>query len=886
MLKLDKKQLHFFMPRRKKRELMDYIKLPDLDLDSETKRGIFIVVLLALGLIALLGLFDLAGVWGQYLKKWLALGFGWGKWLPPLIFIALGYILYQEEKYEVRIKNYVGLILFVFSLQAFLALFIDREKWTEMIALGKGGGYVGLALGIPLYKYTGIFVAFILSIALVIISLSLSFNTSPRGLFGPESIFARMTLPFRYVFLKLFGRKRENEEEEEEEEEQEEEEEEEEKDDEPEEEEEEEVEEEQGEEEESEDEPDEEEEEAEFRKKKIKEEAPDVWWKPSGIEIGLPMSLLDSSREKPTSGDIKDNQEIIKKTLANFGIPVEMGEISVGPTVTQYTLKPADGVKLSRITNLSNDLALALAMHPIRIEAPIPGKSLVGVEVPNQRKANVTLKEVFLSEAYKERKSALTIALGKDVAGKGWVGDITKMPHLLVAGATNSGKSVCLNSIIVSLLYQNNPDDLRLIMVDPKRVEMQPYNGIPHLLTPVITDVGKTINALKWCLNEMDKRFDILSSSGKRDIKSYNENAKMKMPYIIFIIDELADLMVAAQKDIESGVIRLSQMARAVGIHLILATQRPSVNIITGVIKANMPARAAFSVASSMDSRTILDTMGAEKLLGRGDMLYANAEMSKPVRLQGAFVGDQEIKKIVRFIKDRSKGKTLFVDNVTDRQQRVNGIGGYGLDKTGGDGDDMYEEAKQTVIESGKASASFLQRKLRVGYARAASLLDSMQAEGLIGPAVGSKPREILVSREQFLSLSGTAVSGMPLHRRSDARKPDEFLEEDDDIPPVFRKDNDDDDQDEDEDAQEEKNEDTDNDDEDNNDEDEAVENEEEKEDEEENEDEDEDEGNDDSDDEQSDEDEAEEEEEVEEEVKKPIKKEPKDVNFNKFFSR
>jgi S-DNA-T family DNA segregation ATPase FtsK/SpoIIIE len=469
----------------------------------------------------------------------------------------------------------------------------------------------------------------------------------------------------------------------------------------------------------------------------------------SHIKIDLPFDLLSDKIGKATGGDIKNNMMVIQRTLENFGIPVEMGEISVGPTVTQYTFKPAEGIKLSRITTLGNDLALSLAAHPLRIEAPIPGRSLVGVEVPNQTKAVVGLREVLSSKAFKERPSNLMIALGKDVAGNAWLYDIAKMPHLLVAGATGSGKSVCLNTIIISLLYQNNPDDLKFIMVDPKRVELPAYNGIPHLLTPVITDVNKTINALKWCLNEMDRRFETLSKSGKRNIESYNQNSKERMPYIVFIIDELADLMIASPRDIESAIIRLAQMARAVGIHLILATQRPSVDVITGLIKANMPARIAFSVASGVDSRTILDSLGAEKLLGRGDMLFITAELSKPKRIQGTFVSDLEIRKITNYIKEKA-GAPNYVENITERQ-KVSGIAGAGLNPEGsGDDDELLDEAREMIISSGKASASVLQRRLSIGYARAARILDLLEEAGVIGPVNGSKPREILISKDDY----------------------------------------------------------------------------------------------------------------------------------------
>jgi len=781
---------------RRKRNALDYLvlpKLPDIDLDPETKRGIWVVLFVALGAIGVLGLFDLAGNLGQYLDKGLSLGFGWGKWLIPFLLMILGYLIYNQEL-EIKKSNYFGLFVFVFAWQALLMLFVNVDKWDISLAEGSGGGYVGWLLANSLMRGTEFWGSLILVLSLLVISVLLMFNASLASIFGKESILGKMMTPISFVMSRLAEwRKRrqamaEEAEDSEEEESDDEEPDEDEEDDE-------EEKEKKDEEAEEDDEEDEEEEPEQkklpiFKSAEIKNEEhlAEFWWQePTNIKINLPLSLLDGKKEKPTSGDIKENQEIIKRTLENFGIPVEMGDVTVGPTVTQYTLKPADGVKLARITTLSNDLALSLAAHPIRIEAPIPGKRLVGVEVPNQIKAMVSLKEVLSSKNYNNRKTNNLIALGKDVAGTVWLDDISKMPHILVAGATNSGKSVCLNSIIVSLLYQNNPDELRFIMVDPKRVEMQVYNNIPYLLTPVITDAKNTIIALKWCLMEMEKRFDLLSKAGHRNIQTYNASVKVKMPYIVFVIDELADLMVAAAKDIEAGVIRLAQMARAVGIHLVLATQRPSVDIITGLIKSNMPARIAFSVASGTDSRTIIDTMGAEKLLGRGDMLYINAEMSKPVRLQGAFLSDDEIRRVTRYIKEKG-GTAQYLEEVTSKQKGGMNGGSFGDD---GDNDDLFEEAKEIVINQGKASASFLQRKLSIGYNRAARLIDIMESMGVVGAANGSKPREILVSREQYEATISTGVSGVSLHSREEAMAPDEFLNslgEEADMPPVLTK--------------------------------------------------------------------------------------------------
>ena len=475
-----------------------------------------------------------------------------------------------------------------------------------------------------------------------------------------------------------------------------------------------------------------------------------------------PLDLLEEDGAMPVTGDIKANAIIIQKTLENFNIPVEMSEVNIGPAVTQFTLKPAVGVKLSKITALHNDLSLALAVHPIRIEAPIPGKSLVGIEVPNHKSMVVRLKGMLQSFDAEERKSFLNIAIGKDVSGRPVWTTLTKMPHLLIAGATGSGKSVAINSMIINLLYQHSPEILRFIMIDPKRVELTLYNGIPHLLTPVIVESKKVVSSLRWAVSEMERRYETLAQAGVRDIQSYNVHVnsskdKDLMPYIVIVVDELADLMAAYGREIEGAVVRLAQMARAVGLHLVLATQRPSVEVITGLIKANITSRAAFAVASQIDSRTILDSAGAEKLLGSGDMLFVSAESSKPKRLQGTYVSDKEIKKVVGFIKsnqaeaenaeqkeeDSSLDKTLAdksVSLVMDLEKVEDG---------GVDEDELLPQAQEVVMQAGKASASLLQRRLRVGYARAARILDILEARGIIGPGEGAKPREVLIGVQQ-----------------------------------------------------------------------------------------------------------------------------------------
>jgi S-DNA-T family DNA segregation ATPase FtsK/SpoIIIE len=454
-----------------------------------------------------------------------------------------------------------------------------------------------------------------------------------------------------------------------------------------------------------------------------------------------PLDLLEADKGQPSSGDIKAMSAIIQRTLANFGIEVEMGEPSVGPTVTQYTLKPAQGIKLSRITGLQNDLSLSLAAHPIRIEAPIPGRSLVGIEVPNKIITRVRLRNLIAEKDFAFNSTLLTLALGRNVAGAPVFCGLEKMPHMLIAGATGAGKTIALNSIIISLLYRHSPDRLKLILIDPKRVEFPVYRDIPHLLTPVIVEPEKTVNALQWAVGEMERRFDVLSSVGSRDIISYNKkNQSNPLPYIVVIIDELADLMATFGREVEAAIVRLAQMSRATGIHLVVCTQRPSVDVITGLIKANITARIALQVASQIDSRTILDMAGAEKLLGNGDMLYLAGDAGKPIRVQGVYASEKETKSVADFL--RSLGRPIFQAEVTEHKKgQAFGWGGSSDDAD----DDLYDEAKEVVAAAGKASASLLQRRLRIGYARAARLLDILEEKGVIGPGDGAKPRQVLI---------------------------------------------------------------------------------------------------------------------------------------------
>jgi len=765
-------------PRKKSENPLENVNFPDFGLSEKAKRSIGTVLIFLFGFISLLGLFNLSGHSGMFLSKWLTLIFGFGKWLVPLIFLFWGILSIKNKTVDIKFSDYLGLFLLFISYQTLFHFFIKQDDWLISIAEGLGGGYVGYYLSLLFFYLFGFWGGVIVLFALFLVALVIVFNTSLSKIIGQESflagVFKSISSAFKALFSSFSKEEKDdnqsfsdnetvlsgwqnrnvaeiNDVED-------------------------------GDEDEDGDEIADEE--LEIIHEKIAQatnkKQEKITWPKKKIRIDLPLALLNEQSGRAVAADTQTGAAKIKRTLENFGINVEMAETKVGPTVTQYTFKPAEGVKVSRIITLNNDLSLALAAHPIRIEAPIPGQSLVGVEVPNRAKAVVGLREILEDKTFKDRKHNMMIALGKDVSGTSWIYDITRMPHLLVAGATNSGKSVCLNTLIISLLYQNNPEDLRFIMVDPKRVELPAYNGIPHLLTPVITDVSKTINALKWCLNEMDRRYDVLNKSGKKNIQSYNaDKPEEKIPYIIFIIDELADFMMTSGKEMEAAIIRLAQMSRAVGIHLILATQRPSVDVITGLIKANIPARIAFSVTSLVDSKTILDMSGAEKLLGQGDMLLTTAELSKPKRIQGAYVSDQEINDIINYIKEKS-GEADYLDGITDRQ-KVAGVAGVGLDGTHGDEDELMLEAQEIIIKAGKASTSLLQRRLSIGYGRAAKILDMLEEAGIVGSSNGSKPREILISKEQFENMKNQGIASMPVHDKKSMQIPNSYFEDEGD---------------------------------------------------------------------------------------------------------
>lgn len=470
-------------------------------------------------------------------------------------------------------------------------------------------------------------------------------------------------------------------------------------------------------------------------------------WELPGLE------LLIDKQEKANPGDIEERKEIIRDTLADFNINVEMESANVGPRVTQFTLRPPAGVRLSKIASLDDNLALTLAAESIRIEAPIPGKKAVGVEVPNVKPASVRLRGVLDSPEWQTSPSALSFVIGRDIAGNAVVAELDKMPHLLVAGQTGSGKSVMINTIITSLLYRNSPSNLKMILVDPKRVELKPFDEIPHLLAPVITEAEKTISALKWAVAEMERRLHSLSDVNKRNIAEYNQVKKDEpMPYIVIVIDELADLMMMAARDIETLVVRLAQKSRAVGVHLVLATQRPSVDVITGLIKANVPGRIAFTTVNDVDSRTILNQMGAEKLLGLGDMLFTNGQTPRPRRLQGALIETSEVEKVADFV--RMQRAPEYDDEVINQPVQLGSAASGGLSSDDID-DSLYQDAVHMVVDTGKASTSYLQRRFSIGYTRAARLIDMMEEQGIVAQAHGNKPREVLVRPDQHAEIFG-----------------------------------------------------------------------------------------------------------------------------------
>lgn len=721
---------------------------------DDVRESVMAIALVAVGAVILLSFFGMAGKVGMVIDGSLSHAVGLARIVVPLLFFALGASVVIGDRRLLTLRNLFSLVAFVLAFDGILNMAFAPGT-TEGVE--QYGGQLGLVISQALVSATGMLAAFIIAGALLLVAMVTLFNASLRAMLAPAM-----------AMLVALRRRREKDAEEDDEHEDETYEERQARQD-------------DGDEEEVPDAPpvvakEAEDDETEEDVAPYVAPAEQVMTTRERRKIDVPLELLDDRSSEAKAGDIDRNREIIVKTFSQFNIPVEMSEVKVGPTVSQYALRPAQGVKLARIVALQNDLALALAAHPIRIEAPIPGKSLVGIEVPNQTIGRVCLRDVLDSKEFKHRKTSFTVPLGKDITGLAQLMQVEKAPHMLVAGATGSGKSVCLNTIVVSLLYQNGPDDLKLIMVDPKRVELGVYAGIPHLLVPPIVKVEEAINALKWAVREMERRLDHLAKHGARDIDSYNAKSKERMPRIIIVIDELADLMSQNKRDVEAVIVRIAQMARAAGIHLILATQRPSVDVITGTIKANIPTRLAFAVASQVDSKTILDMAGAEKLLGRGDMLMSTPELSKPRRLQGAFLSEKEIERVVDFLKGESAPDYNY--QITEGAA----AGGYAMNAE--DSDPLMEEAVAIVLESGKASTSFLQRRMKIGYSRAARIIDLMEQMGIIGGQDGAKPREILVTEWPPAGSRSAPPTPTVFNPREDEHEDDAVNEdEDEDMP-------------------------------------------------------------------------------------------------------
>lgn len=794
-------------------------------LRGDVKRSIVAVVLSTLGILFALGFFESAGILGNFFDRMSGLALGWGKWLFPfLLFVASVFLFRRRTGSWSDLVKLGGLFLAFVSLLGLFHFFQDGDR-AQLAASGGGGGYVGYGLAFLFGKLGGDAGGVILFIALFLVGTIAAFNVSLAGVGDffrsrsekteessgetdvendssvgaeggipidhPESSTAALVLesdPVSPTLTDTEKLERENIK--------------------------------------KLDFPDE----AKMSPEKEELRSVPAYFlsgekKPPLLPSQRPsrkrrfwqlptLDLLDTSGEEGFGGDTTERAEIIRQTLENFDIHVIHHETRVGPTVTQYMFSPGTGVKLSRITALSDNLALALAAPSIRIQAPIPGKSLIGFEVPNQLQATVRLRNILESESFLKRTSALTIVLGKDVHGEYQVADLGKMPHLLVAGTTRSGKSVFINSLLLSLLYQNAPDDLQLILIDPKRVELSLYNNIPHLITSVIVEPKKVVNALRSMAGEMERRYKLLEQVGSRDIESYHirssrgekrtvpmpgggtrEEDLPHLPYIVIVIDEMADLMMAHGREVEGVIVRLAQMARAVGIHLVLATQRPSVEVITGLIKANIVSRVAFQVATQIDSRTILDQGGAEKLVGQGDMLFTTAGSPQPLRIQGPFVSEDEVRNVVGFLSDQKQAahyrEDIGTDIVSDHPIRdpefaipfssrppddleaapvgpddsvhpetFSGEMVFSLEDTEeneGGADPRYEEAKKIVLEFRQASTSFLQRRMGLGYSRAAKLIDILEQNGVIGPKDGAKSREILIALDAPIAMT-------PLH--------------------------------------------------------------------------------------------------------------------------
>ena len=696
-------------------------KKSKLNIFPETKRGAMTIILFAIAILFILSFQGTGGILGEYLLKYSKIIFGACLWVVPLVFLVSGIIILRDIHKNIYLSTFLGVVLFILSFLGIVHILFPNSLYKA--------GWLGYLISWPFMKLLGFWATMIVFVSFLIISVLIAFNIPLKkplkeeeeggmiseklskeikgiGFVSPEKkvvsfvkgIFKRPSFETKEIAGEGV----------------------------------------------------EEIESEQVKAKKEKEQLLPTFATLLKDYTFPPLELLEPDKGYPSSGDIKTNMNIIQKTLENFNIPVEMGEINVGPTVTQYTLRPASGVKLAKITALHRDISLALAAHPIRIEAPIPGRSLVGIEIPNKTKTLVRLRDLLSSFDYKRDGHNLNICLGRDVAGEPVWANLVKMPHLMIAGATGSGKSICIHSIITTLLYQKSPWELKFILIDPKRVELPLYNGIPHLLTPVIVELNKVINAFKWAIKEMEERYRLLSDLGVKDIACYNEkivrtSPRNLLPYIVVIVDELADIMAVYGKEVEGTVIRLAQMARATGIHLVVSTQRPSVEVITGLIKANITSRIAFEVASQVDSRTILDMAGADKLLGNGDMLFLAGDAGKPRRIQSPYASEKEVKRVVNFLRKQAGEPEYDEEVIATMPEGQISIDG----RTISFDDPLLEQVRDLVIRTGKASASYLQRRFRIGYARAASLLDMLEQKGIIGPADGAKPRKVLVDRKE-----------------------------------------------------------------------------------------------------------------------------------------
>jgi len=700
-----------------------------IELESGIAREVGAVIYVSLAVVFYLIITDKAGMLGDFLNDYLRLIFGIGTLGLPVLFLALGLALFLSHRVRFDAARYLGIALLIFSSLGLVHMQVGKEAMLDNVE--QFGGYVGFLSSVLLRIFISDTGAKVILVSMLVISILITFEISIKSIIN-------LLIPKRSIKLSTRKTKRgrlerdelniikpnlskdtkESDVDEKIDE------------------------------------------KVAERKIPIHQKPAEVMIKKAEVKKPNPQPIQDdvdySNWELPSPNllsnqtsqvfvsdkILKSNAEKIRDKLGQFGIDVTMKDVNIGPSVMQYTLRPYEGIKLTKITALKDDIALALAAKSIRIEAPIPGKSLVGIEVPNEKRMVVRLKELLESEEFNSVKSKLTLSIGRDVSGIPVVDDLASMPHILIAGATGSGKSVGMNAFLLSLLYQNSPEDLKFIMIDPKRVELTAYNGIPHLLTPVITQPDKAHSSLKWAVSEMNRRYQLFAEKKYRNIEEYNAGEPKRMHKIVIVIDELADLMMqATKKETEALICRIAQMARAVGMHLIIATQRPSVNVITGVIKANIPARIAFTVTTGIDSRTIIDGIGAEDLLGMGDMLYLPGNMSRPIRVQGVYVSSKEIERVTNRIKLTTQpvyNEDVISSKSTGTDTSMVGTGGDGISQ-----DNMYNDALRVIKETGKASASLLQRRLSIGYARAARILDIFEENGVIGPSNGAKPREI-----------------------------------------------------------------------------------------------------------------------------------------------